>query len=133
MAQGGIFDSSESVTFPDVADDPTVSPRPTGAPTTSGAPTTTDRPSLAPTPCQKSNVKVAITTDDHPDETSWALFNQSFETVASGEEYQLPGTLYEHLHCLPDEVYTFVIFDEAGNGLCCGGGYEIFFDDVLMA
>ena len=120
VAQGGAFESEESATFPLV---PTASPRPTGAPTAFE--------------CDQSTVRVAVTTDGWPGETSWSISNEgsSFLSIVS-PPYNLPDTLYEHAYCLPPAAYTFAIVDFEGDGICCEfgeGSYEVSLDEVVVA
>lgn len=68
--------------------------------------------------------------DDYGSETTWQIANDAGQVFFSGGPYQdgLDGTLVAETFCLPDDCYTFTIFDEWGDGICCGygeGSWEI--------
>lgn len=66
-----------------------------------------------------------LKTDDFASETSWELLNELGETVQSGSGYD-NNTLYPiALEIGYSACYSFVIYDEGGNGICCetGVGY----------
>lgn len=70
---------------------------------------------------------VSILTDDYGDETSWEIRNAQNQVVASGSGYG-DATQYDIPACLADGCYTFTIYDEYGDGICCeygNGNYEI--------
>merc|ERR1712156_193979 len=108
------------------------------SPTTSPTP---GPPTASPTPCMNGALKVSITTDNYPAETSWTLKNGcSGEQLLSGGPYSAPGTLYEDEVCAPANpnavYYEFTINDSYGDGLCCSygsGSYKVYFDNVEKA
>ena len=62
-----------------------------------------------------------LLTDDYPTETSWKIFLDG-EIVASGGGYNLTQNLYEIPICLlPEQCYTFTVYDEYGDGMSYGG------------
>ncbi len=68
--------------------------------------------------------------DDYGSETTWQIANNSGQTFFSGGPYPdgEDGTLVSETFCLPDGCYTFTIFDDWGDGICCGygqGSWEI--------
>lgn len=116
-----------------------------GGTTTPPAPTTppptrapiTPPPTPGPTICAGMSIKVELTTDNYPLETSW-----SFTSTCSGSGGQTyPGPSYSSAAtttstemCLPSGEYDFVIEDEWGDGICCGygeGSYKIYVDGVV--
>merc|ERR1711937_27006 len=98
-------------------------------------------PTSAPTPCANSKLKVSITTDNYPGETTWTLKNGcSGEELLSGGPYSASGTLYEDEVCTPDSLSDtyckFTINDTWGDGICCSygsGSYKVYFDNVEKA
>ena len=76
------------------------------------------------TGCNDNLVNVSITFDNYPEETSWAVTNDSGQTVASGGTYgsEPDGSTISEDLCLPDGCYTFTINDAYGDGICCSYG-----------
>ncbi|MBX2846053.1 MAG: zinc-dependent metalloprotease [Saprospiraceae bacterium] len=77
-----------------------------------------------PETCFSSDVTLSLTLDDFPTETTWELIDTSDgSTVASGGNY--PGqdfqTITENFN-LPTGEYTFTIFDQFSDGICCTWG-----------
>lgn len=70
------------------------------------------------------NCKVAILTDDNPEETTWDIKNSTGEIIASGGPYTMTTIYIEPFTWPANDCYTFSIYDEAGNGLD-GGFYRI--------
>jgi len=70
---------------------------------------------------------VKVTTDTYYSETSWKVEGTDGSTVISKDSY--PGTdSFEDKYCLAEGVYTFTIYDEWGDGICCSwgeGSYEV--------
>lgn len=83
--------------------------------------------SLAPT-APVSLVSLQLKTDQYGSETTWKLFNSNGTVVAQDP----PGnyganTVYTYDWVLdPTECYTFKIYDQYGDGICCsyGNGYN---------
>ena len=77
----------------------------------------------------EKEVRIDILPDRWPEETSWDLVNDcTGETVLSGNAIGAKA-------CVPDDQYTFTIYDAYDDGICCEYGYgyyEVYFDDVLM-
>jgi hypothetical protein len=75
-----------------------------------------------------------------PGETSWTL-----TSVCSGQleasidkltKYASKKKFYSDNYCIPDTQYVFTIFDDYGDGICCGSGsgsYNVTFDGRLVA
>jgi hypothetical protein len=84
---------------------------------------------FTPSPVSNSQVKVAVRTDNNPEETTWEITNSLGVVVASGGPYALPNKLYMQTYTLPQaDCYSFTIYDLGGDGICCAngnGGYEV--------
>ena len=78
-----------------------------------------------------TNVTISIVTDAWPQETTWDLFDSSGAEVKAGGNY-LPETTYETNLCLPDDTYTFTIYDSYGDGIF-GEGYSIIVSGDTIA
>lgn len=71
---------------------------------------------------------LTINTDQYPAETTWELTDEQGGTVATGGPYSTANGTETKTFCLPIECYTFTIFDEYSDGICCGygnGSYQI--------
>ena len=76
-------------------------------------------------------VIVDLLTDSYPTETSWAILDSNGNTVAQGDGYSVTNFLYSDTVCLHEGCYTFEIYDQYGDGICCGfgnGAYTVFDD-----
>jgi len=70
---------------------------------------------------------LAIKTDGKPSESTWNVIdNDTQEEVLSGGPYEMEWTVYTHRACLPNGHYTFNMFDEGEDGVCCDGGKGFF-------
>ncbi len=70
------------------------------------------------------NISLALTFDQYPEETSWAITDGVGSVVASGGTYASAAdnsSLIETA-CLPNGCYTFTISDAYGDGMCCSYG-----------
>ncbi len=73
-------------------------------------------------------ITITILTDDYGDETTWTLRNSNNIVIASGGPYESNTEYTETIPVLNNECYTFTIFDEYEDGICCSygvGSYEI--------
>ena len=72
---------------------------------------------------------VQIETDEYPEETTWEIINASNQVIASGGPYDAQSTIYTTEVCAPiDACYTFIIYDDYGDGICCQygeGSYQV--------
>jgi hypothetical protein len=140
VGSGGQYTSSQSVLFssqgtpftPPTA--PIASP-PTNAPTNVVTPAPTNAVTPAPTSC--GSTTAIVTTDDFPLETSWNIKNQAGIQVMGVTVGTYTGvrTTYSATQCLPYGIYTFMIMDSKGDGICCGfgsGGYNLYANNVLI-
>ncbi len=67
-------------------------------------------------------LELAITTDNYPTETTWAIFSNTGEEIRSGGGYGQANTFYSEIICLSYDCYEFVIYDSYGDGICCDFG-----------
>ena len=71
-------------------------------------------------------VKVRVTTDNNPGQTTWTIFAPGAVPVASGGPYILPNTTTTTTVCLPvtggNTKWFFFLFDSFGDGICCSSG-----------
>ncbi len=77
------------------------------------------------------SVNFEIKTDQYPSETTWKVKNSSGTILYSGGPYTGANTVYTAVWTLSDqECYTFTIYDEYGDGICCayGNGYYKLMD-----
>lgn len=65
-----------------------------------------------------------LTLDDYGSETSWEVENESGEIVAQGSNYDdfEAGTKKIETFCLDAGCYTFYMYDDYGDGICCDYG-----------
>jgi len=74
------------------------------------------------------DITVAITTDAYGSETTWNIKNSAGFTIANGGPYNdlsASGTTIQTpltTTLLPDECYTFTMYDSYGDGICCNYG-----------
>jgi hypothetical protein len=86
-----------------------------------------------------SQVRVVITLDDYPMETSWALINTNtlevIELFETGDyTKQDRNRTYVYEYCLPNGCYDFEVVDSYQDGMCCNHGegkIEVYVNDVL--
>eukprot|EP00970_Alexandrium_tamarense_P007375 scaffold1339_cov207-Alexandrium_tamarense.AAC.29 len=112
-----LFDSNEEDTFDDVGSHTFIVPKP-----------------LAFTNVAKSSdaegcITVEILGDDHPEETSWSIVNQSTGlTVGNAPLGTYAGLTSPKSTevCLPKGKYDFVVKDKYGDGMCCMAGKGYF-------
>ena len=83
------------------------------------------------------NVKVTVTTDDYPSETSWDIVEQCGGSSGAGRgNYDGRATTYEDEYCLPAARFKFTLRDSFDDGICCGygnGSYEVSLNGEVMA
>ncbi len=78
--------------------------------------------------CTLNSVQLDFVFDDYPEEIYWAIEDASATVVAEsmtpaawGAYDGLEGELSINL-CLADGTYTFTIYDQYGDGICCAYG-----------
>jgi PKD repeat protein len=75
---------------------------------------------------ETGTVNFEIKTDQYPSETTWKVRNSVGTILYSGGPYTGANTVYNAVWQLdPADCYTFTIYDEYGDGICCayGNGY----------
>jgi len=70
------------------------------------------------------NIRLSITFDNYPEETSWEVLDGAGQVVLSGGTYgsQPDGSTLVIEEFLPEGCYAFVIKDVYGDGICCSYG-----------
>lgn len=71
-------------------------------------------------------ITITILTDDYGDETTWVLLDSNNNEIASGGPYEDNTEYNETIAVLDNECYTFTIFDEFEDGICCEYGIGIY-------
>ncbi|MDD3741248.1 MAG: PKD domain-containing protein [Bacteroidales bacterium] len=71
-------------------------------------------------------VQISVFTDNFGYETSWVLKNSNDLIIAEGDNFD-SNSLYQEVICLIQGCYTFSIYDDYGDGMCCsyGDGYYL--------
>jgi hypothetical protein len=67
---------------------------------------------------------LTITLDNYPQETTWEVRNSLGSVLYSGGPYpgQQGDTINESIMLSSEDCYSFTIFDDFGDGICCGFG-----------
>ncbi len=75
--------------------------------------------------CQENTLTLTVRTDSYSTETTWDIKNSLGIIIHSGGPYSNPNSVNTHDLCLPTGCYTFTIYDQYGDGICCsyGPGY----------
>jgi len=94
-------------------------------------------PSPTPAPgstCSNNEleVKVSITTDQYPEETSWIITKGS-STVRSSPTYSTKNKDYSETFCLTKDSYQFKMRDTYGDGQESPGKYQVQVDGQTVA
>lgn len=69
-----------------------------------------------------TEVVVAIVFDRYASDISWKIERENGQVVVSGSGYQNSAPDVSENVCLEDGIYTFIISDSYGDGLCCSYG-----------
>ncbi len=82
------------------------------------------------TECSDNELNFDLTLDYYGGETSWEIYDESGSVVYSGDNYPnyQEGLNIQENWCLEDGCYTFAIYDDYGDGICCDygeGSYSI--------
>lgn len=79
------------------------------------------------TPSHVTNtVELTINLDDYPGETTWEFINSIGEILFSGGPYSQSTTISDTLDLPSDDCFTFTIYDDFGDGICCSFGQGSF-------
>lgn len=80
-------------------------------------------------------IKIHLTTDTYPQETSWRLFDNTGALLLSSVSGMAVSTFYEDSVCVPvGTCVKFEIQDSYGDGICCAygnGSYEILVNGAV--
>lgn len=84
-----------------------------------------------------SEITLDLTTDNYPGETSWDIVdNVTGAVIAESPAYEGENTSYTESICiLSSNCYTFTIYDEYGDGICCSygeGSYTLTVDGTQV-
>lgn len=73
-----------------------------------------------------SPVSLALKLDDNPEETFWELVDSQGQVIDEGGNYTTPNQFIVKSFVLTDpDCYTFIIYDEGGDGLTGTGMYKL--------
>jgi len=73
-----------------------------------------------------SPITVVIKLDNNPEQTSWAVINSGGDVLYNGGDYNEPNTfITESLDFSESDCYSFVIYDDGGDGLTGTGIYKL--------
>ena len=79
-------------------------------------------------------IKIRLTTDTYPQETSWKLFDNTGAILLTSPAGMAGSTSYEDSVCVPTGTCVkFEIQDSYGDGICCAfgtGSYELLVNGV---
>ena len=78
----------------------------------------------SPTDCNNNELQFDLTLDYYGAETSWEVFDEYGSVVYRGGNYPdgQDGFNVQEDWCLKDGCYTFAIYDDYGDGICCDYG-----------
>lgn len=89
-------------------------------------------------PDGKTPLRLDLTTNRFPQQTTWQVDNLQSETVISGGPYDKLFSDYQENHCLDNGAcHQFTIQDSASDGICCDwfsgdGTYALYIDSILI-
>jgi lysyl endopeptidase len=69
-----------------------------------------------------TNIDLALFTDFYSQETSWELRNEDGDVLYSGDNFNSFTDYNETFNLTEEGCYTFTIFDQEGDGICCDYG-----------
>lgn len=73
-----------------------------------------------------SPVSLVLKLDDNPEETSWELLDSDGNVLYSGGSYTTPNLFMIETFTLNEtDCYSFIIYDEGGDGLTGSGLYKL--------
>ncbi|MBS1637583.1 MAG: T9SS type A sorting domain-containing protein [Bacteroidetes bacterium] len=92
--------------------------------------------SRATCPAGQIEVKVVLTTDNYPSETSWQLTDKLGNVLMTDPGSMAQATTYTSTVCTPSTTcLKFTINDAYGDGICCGygnGHFVIYVNGVVV-
>jgi hypothetical protein len=119
---------------PSAQNKPTISPTPVPSRPPSPVPITS-APTTTTTTTSCTAIVISVTLDKYPVDTSWeVLHSKTGGILANSSSYDasLAGLTQEKKLCLPPGSYSFVIYDEYEDGMCCEwgeGSYSLMSSD----
>jgi len=72
------------------------------------------------------NVQLTIQNDNYGDETTWEMRDSQNNVVASGGPYADNALIQLSIPIVNNECYSFTIFDDFGDGICCSEGQGFY-------
>lgn len=90
---------------------------------------------IAMTSGSTTTLRLDITLDNYPGETSWEVLSGS-TVIASGGGYSGAGSSVTEFIDVTDGCYDFVIYDSYGDGICCSwgtGSYQLTDGSTTLA
>lgn len=73
-----------------------------------------------------TSVTLKLKLDDYANETKWEFRNNTTNTIVSSGAYTTANNgqlITSNLPVQTNNCYTFLIYDNNGDGICCGGGF----------
>ena len=75
------------------------------------------------------SIYLLLKLDENPEETSWELVDSEGSVLYSGGSYTVPNqSIIETFTLNETDCYSFIIYDEGGDGLIGSGVYKLFYD-----
>lgn len=72
-------------------------------------------------------VSLIMLLGDNPEEISWEVLDSQGDVLYEGGNYTgVPPTVIEQFDLVDPDCYSFIIYDEAGDGLTGGGVYKLY-------
>ena len=126
IASGGEFGASDKTSFSMPFAGYSAGTKPTPVPTTP-APTKQPTPAPAtPAPVQQTctTIEISVSLDDYPQDTSWNVTDSIGGVVAKSPAYDasMAGSTQVESVCLLAGTYSFDIYDDYEDGICCSWG-----------
>jgi len=84
---------------------------------------------------ETTTVNLTLNTDDYGNETTWEFKDENGTVIDQGGPYNNNITVNESITVNSDICYSFTIFDNYGDGICCDfgtGSYTLTTDDGSM-
>ncbi len=79
------------------------------------------------------SIHLYLKLDENPGETTWELINSAGEVLYSGGPYTEPNQfIQESFPLTEDDCYTFLLYDESGDGLTGNGFFALRESDLSL-
>jgi PKD repeat protein len=71
-----------------------------------------------------NEIQIELVLDNYGSDITWEIVNENGAVLATGTDYpdDEGGEVIVYDFCLPDDCYTFNVYDSFGDGLCCDWG-----------